>query len=138
MTVVGAVSVEKCDETSTEEQYNIPIWLIVAGGVLLLVPLVYFIYDKYCKEEGGGPLIKKAANFLVVSYLLIGLALAVVGFVWVFGSVSHTDCGHESFTYKFAFGTLIILNVIMDIWICFKICVVLHWAFLYDEDSTSH
>ena len=64
----------------------------------------------------------------VVSYLLIGLALAVVGFVWVFGSVSHTDCGHESFTYKFAFGTLIILNVIMDIWICFKICVVLHWV----------
>ena len=70
---------------ATEEQYNIPVWLTVAGGVLLLVPFVYFIYDKYCKDEGGGPLIKKAANVLVVTYLLIGLVLAVVGFVWVFG-----------------------------------------------------
>ena len=43
-------------------------------------------------------------------------------------SVDHQACGQQSFTYRFAFGTLILLNVIMDIWICFKICVVLHWV----------
>lgn len=112
---------------------QIPVWLIVAGCMLMFVPLIYFIYDKYCKDEGGGPLIKNFANFLVIFYLFCGLIWAVVGFVWVFGSREHQTCGADSFTYQFAFGTLITLNCIMDIWICFKICVVLYWAFLSDE-----
>ena len=112
---------------------SIPVWLIVAGCMLMFVPLIYFIYDKYCKDEGGGPLIKNIANFLVIFYLLCGLIWAMVGFVWVFGSRKHETCGSDSFTYQFAFGTLITLNSIMDIWICFKICVVLYWAFLSDD-----
>ena len=111
----------------------IPVWLIVAGCLLMFVPLVYFVYDKYCKDEGGGPLIKNVANFLVIFYLLCGLVWAVVGFVWVFGGRDHERCGAASFTYQFAFGTLITLNCIMDIWICFKICVVLYWAFLSED-----
>ena len=112
---------------------HIPMWLIVAGSILLFVPLIYFIYDKYCKDEGGGPLIKNVANFLVIFYLLCGLVWAVVGFVWVFGSHRDEICGSGTFPYEFAFGTLITLNCIMDIWICFKICVVLYWAFLSDD-----
>ena len=108
-------------------------WLIVAGSILMFVPLIYFIYDKYCKDEGGGPLIKNVANFLVIFYLLCGLVWAVVGFVWVFGSHRDDLCGSGTFPYEFAFGTLITLNSIMDIWICFKICVVLYWAFLSDD-----
>ena len=116
-----------------EDLVHIPVWLIVAGAVVLMVPLVYFIYDKYCKEESSGPLIKSIANCLVIGYLLCGLAWAVVGFLWVFGNHQHVTCGADSFTYQFAFGTLIILNIIMDIWICFKICVVLYWAFLSED-----
>ena len=112
---------------------HIPMWLIVAGSILMFVPLIYFIYDKYCKDEGGGPLIKNVANFLVIFYLLCGLVWAVVGFVWVFGSHRDDLCGSGTFPYEFAFGTLITLNSIMDIWICFKICVVLYWAFLSDD-----
>ena len=119
--------------SSTPEEVLIPVWLIVAGSMVLFVPLIYFIYDKYCKDEGGGPLIKNMANCLVIFYLLCGLIWAVVGFVWVFGSHGSLTCGASSLTYQFAFGTLIILNCIMDIWICFKICVVLHWAFLSED-----
>lgn len=115
------------------DNIHIPTWLIVAGSILMFVPLIYFIYDKYCKDEGGGPLIKNIANFLVIFYLLCGLVWAVVGFVWVFGSHSSDVCGSGTFPYEFAFGTLITLNCIMDIWICFKICVVLYWAFLSDD-----
>merc|ERR1712020_353253 len=89
---------------------QIPVWLIVAGCMLMFVPLIYFVYDKYCKDEGGGPLIKNVANFLVIFYLLCGLVWAVVGFVWVFGSHGSLTCGASSLTYRFAFGTLIILN----------------------------
>ena len=89
--------------------------------------------EKYCKEENGGPLFKTFSNCLVISYLLCGLAWAVVGFLWVFGAYEHLTCGADSATYQFAFATLIILNMIMDFWICFKICVVLYWAFLTDD-----
>ena len=34
---------------------------------------------------------------------------------------------------QFAFACLIILNCLMDIWICFKICVILYWALISDE-----
>ena len=115
------------------EKLHIPVWLLVSGCAVFFVPGIYFVYDKYCKDESGGPLIKSAANCLVVSFLLVGLAWSLVGFLWVFGAYEHLTCGADSATYRFAFGTLIILNVIMDVWICFKICVVLYWAFLSDD-----
>ena len=58
---------------------------------------------------------------------------SVIGFLWVFGAYEHLTCGADSVTYQFAFATLIILNIIMDCWICFKICVVLYWAFLTED-----
>jgi hypothetical protein len=115
------------------EKLHIPVWLLVSGCAVFLVPGIYFVYDKYCKDESGGPLIKSAANCLVISFLLCGLAWSVVGFLWVFGAYEHETCGADSATYRFAFGTLIILNMIMDVWICFKICVVLYWAFLTED-----
>ena len=30
---------------------HIPIWLLVAGILVLAVPLVYYIYDAFCKPE---------------------------------------------------------------------------------------
>ena len=114
---------------------HVPVWLLISGGCVLFVPLVYFVYDKYCKDQDGGPLIKKAATCMVITCLLCGLVWAVVGFLWVFGTFKdHPTCGRNSGTgtYEFAFATLIILNMIMDVWICFKICVVLYWAFSDD------
>lgn len=115
------------------EKVHIPIWLLVSGCAVFFVPGVYFIYDKYCKDEHGGPMIKSMANCIVISYLLCGLAWSVVGFLWIFGASQHLTCGADSATYQFAFAALIILNIIMDAWICFKICVVLYWAFLSDD-----
>ncbi len=41
--------------------------------------------------------------------------------------------GAGSFVYGFAFFSLIVMNIVMDAWIVFKMCVVLHWAFLSDD-----
>jgi len=159
MITVGALSIDTCskeadltntnsstvlsDSTSNQttdnkvmthlEKVHIPVWLLVSGCAVFFVPGIYFVYDKYCKDESGGPLIKRASKYLVISYLLCGLAWSIVGFLWVFSAHDHTTCGNDTATYQFAYATLIILNFIMDIWICFKICVVLYWAFLSDE-----
>lgn len=114
------------------EMLHIPIWLLVAGCAVLLVLPVYYIYDVYCKDDLGGPLVRSVANCIVIFFLLCGLVWAIVGFLWVFGSHMNETCGADSNTYQFAFGTLIILNIIMDVWICYKICVVLYWAFLIE------
>ena len=39
---------------------------------------------------------------------------------------------------QFAFASLIILNGLMDLWICFKICVILYWAFISEEWRIVH
>ena len=70
---------------------------------------------------------------LICSMYVIDFFFFAVGFLWVFSAHDHTTCGNDTATYQFAYATLIILNFIMDIWICFKICVVLYWAFLSDE-----
>lgn len=126
------VSDFKSVEDKQTEMVHIPIWLLVAGCAVLLVLPVYYIYDVYCKDDLGGPLIRNIANCIVIFFLLCGLVWAIVGFLWVFGSHMNETCGADSNTYQFAFGTLIILNIIMDVWICYKICVVLYWAFLID------
>ena len=100
---------------------------------VVLVPVIYLLYDRYCKSEEGGPLIKRASIGVVIFFLLCGLAWSIVGFLWVFGAHESETCGAESFTYRFAFFTLIVMNVIMDIWVCFKMCVVLYWAFLSED-----
>ena len=61
------------------ERIHIPVWLLVSGCAVFFVPGVYFIYDKYCKDEHGGPLIKSAANCIVIFYLLCGLTWSVIG-----------------------------------------------------------
>ena len=90
------------------------------------------------QAEDGGPLIKSAAKCLVIFFLLCGLAWSVTGFLWVFGARENETCGADSFTYQFAYATLIIMNIIMDVWICFKICVVLYWAFLTEDWFIHH
>lgn len=117
------------------EMHHIPIWLIVAGILVVLVPAVYFIYDAFCKPEDVKQSTKNFCQFVVILFLLAGLAWAVVGFVWIFGAhdIQNMYCGHNSTTYLFAFASLIILNSLMDVWICFKICVILYWALISDE-----
>ena len=61
------------------EKIHIPVWLLVSGCAVFFVPGIYFIYDKYCKDEHGGPWIKSAANCIVIFYLLCGLSWSVVG-----------------------------------------------------------
>ena len=34
---------------------HIPIWLLVAGILVLAVPAVYYIYDAFCKPEDVNP-----------------------------------------------------------------------------------
>jgi hypothetical protein len=118
------------------EMVHIPIWLLVAGILVLVVPAVYYIYDAVCKPEDVNPGCKKCSQALVIVFLLAGLAWAVVGFLWIFGAhhTENTSCGSNSGTYWFAFSCLIILNCLMDIWICFKICVILYWALISGDD----
>jgi hypothetical protein len=35
---------------------------------------------------------------------------------------------------QFAYACLIILNCLMDVWICFKICIILYWALISGDD----
>ncbi|XP_023337820.1 uncharacterized protein LOC111708617 [Eurytemora carolleeae] len=112
---------------------DIPVWLITAGVLLLLLPVVYTIYDKFCKSETINPEGKSLSNTIVVLYLMFGLVWALVGFLWIFGTQNQEECNQESGTYKFAFASLIILNALMDIYICIKISVVLYWALLTEE-----
>jgi len=130
------------------EMVHIPIWLLVAGILVLAVPAVYFVYDAFCKPEDVNPGCKKCSQVLVIVFLLAGLAWSIVGFLWIFGScpfyywhlfgeahhTENTSCGSNSATYWFAFACLIILNCLMDIWICFKICVILYWALISGDD----
>jgi len=122
-------------DTMDVEMHHIPIWLIVAGILVILVPAVYLIYDAFCKPEDVKQNTKNLCQFVVIMFLLAGLAWAVVGFVWIFGAhdIQNMYCGHNSTTYLFAFASLIILNCLMDVWICFKICVILYWALISDE-----
>lgn len=114
---------------------RIPTWLLVAGVLVLLGPLVYLIYDVFCKPEDVNLGVKNLCQALVILYLLAGLALAVLGFLWIFGDQpSSNQCGHNEYTYWFAFSCLIILNGLMDAWICFKICVILYWALIFETE----
>ena len=72
MLVVGSISIQSCSGPPTETNLtlsssvgdgmdlimaeapllvHIPVWLTVSGGLLLLAPSIYFIYDKFCKAE---------------------------------------------------------------------------------------
>jgi len=157
MLVVGGFSLQSCrsditniaitarDRNNSDTNYDlsefspelthIPVWLLVAGGLVLLAPLVYLVYDVFCKPDDVNLGVKNTCRVMVIVYLLTGMAWAIVGFLWIFGAsdIDHQYCGHNSNTYWFAFASLIILNGLMDLWICFKICVILYWAFLSEE-----
>jgi len=154
MTGVGVYSMQSCltsdlknettvydneeglsQDTIDMEKHHIPLWLIVAGFLVILVPIIYLIYDVFCKPEDVKQSTKNFCQFVVILFLLAGLAWAIVGFVWIFGAhdIQNMYCGHNSTTYRFAFASLIILNGLMDVWICFKICVILYWALISDE-----
>ena len=100
---------------------HIPVWLTVSGGLVLLSPIIYFLYDRFCKPEDvnasqsvnirPGPAeminsldisaVKNVAQLSVILYLLTALAWALVGFVWIFGAeqIENQNCGHDSNTY---------------------------------------
>jgi len=131
--LVSDLDKEVVEDVYQMEKFYIPIWLLVAGCAVLLVVPVYYIYDAFCRADLGGPLVRGIANCIIVSFLMCGLVWAILGFLWVFGSHSNEVCGADSHTYRFAYATLIILNIIMDVWVCYKICVVLYWAFLSED-----
>jgi hypothetical protein len=142
MIVVGALSINGCSNLSSAEDAVgntiekfpfIPIWLLVAGCVVLLVIPVYYIYDSFSRSNPESTRSQSFANLVIIVFLMCGLVWAIVGFLWVFGATEYEVCGANSNTYKFAFGVLIILNGIMDVWICYKICLILHWAFLSED-----
>ena len=35
----------------TTDLVHIPVWLTVSGGLVLLSPVIYFLYDRFCKPE---------------------------------------------------------------------------------------
>ena len=43
---------------------------------------------------------RRLSKVLVVGYLLAGMAWALVGFLWIFGTHNSETCNHESSTYK--------------------------------------
>jgi len=119
---------------------NLPVWLMTAGALLLILPVMYSVYDKFCKQSSAQlntsplqPGCRRMSKFVVILYLLSCMAWALVGFLWIFGTHNKETCNHESNTYKFAFASLILLNILMDAWICIKICIVLYWSLLSED-----
>ena len=78
MLVVGGVSLQSCTGPASHQPANltvsshtetdievdidfiqeehsdlvhIPVWLTVSGGLVLLSPVIYFLYDRFCKPE---------------------------------------------------------------------------------------
>ncbi|QQP50958.1 Putative LOC100373930, partial [Caligus rogercresseyi] len=81
MIAVGVLSLSHCRSNPAEQEEvlsRIPIWLLVTGASLLFVPSVYLLYDKYCKHEDSGPLIKALSQGVVINYLLLGLSWAIL------------------------------------------------------------
>jgi len=115
----------------------IPVWLLVSGSLVVLAPAIYSVYDVFCKqEEAVSKGVRAVCQVLVILYLLAGLAWTIMGFYWIFSSRHQPglECGHDILAYWFAFASLITLNVLMDCWICFKICVILYWALVSEND----
>ena len=91
----------------------------MSGGLVLLSPVIYFLYDRFCKPEDVNAsqsarkalteminsldisAIKNISQLSVILYLLTALAWALVGFVWIFGAqqIENQNCGHDSHTY---------------------------------------
>ena len=51
------------------EMVHIPIWLLVAGILVLVVPAVYYIYDAFCKPEDVNPGMVKICIIIVVNQM---------------------------------------------------------------------
>eukprot|EP00088_Acartia_fossae_P028680 TRINITY_DN29494_c0_g1_i4.p1 TRINITY_DN29494_c0_g1~~TRINITY_DN29494_c0_g1_i4.p1 ORF type:complete len:363 (+),score=5.24 TRINITY_DN29494_c0_g1_i4:68-1156(+) len=113
---------------------SVPIWLIIAGSLLIIFPAVYALYDKVTKAQEVESGCWNISVSVVIFYLLCGLSWALLGFVWILGVDPQDKCNEQSFTHKFAFASLIILNVLMDAWICIKISIVLYWSLLSEDD----
>ena len=53
------------DQTMEDvEMHHIPTWLIVAGILVVLVPVFYYIYDAFCKPEDVKPSKFSQLNYL--------------------------------------------------------------------------
>lgn len=113
---------------------TIPVWLIISGSLLLLLPAMFTLYARYSKNEEFTGCCFNWSISIVIFYLLCALAWAVIGFMWILGNQHQDNCDTDSFTYKFASGSLIVVNVLMDIWICMKISVVLYWSILHEDE----
>ena len=116
--------------------------MTVSGGLVLLSPLIYFLYDRFCKPEdvnpseslrsvpavrGDGvnflfifPALKNISQVSVILYLLTALAWALLGFLWIFGArqIENQNCGHDSHTYWV--GSELITRTIVDLKYCFS------------------
>ena len=55
MLTVLATWIFSIQDDINAEMHHIPIWLVVAGTLVVLVPAVYFIYDVFCKPEDVNP-----------------------------------------------------------------------------------
>ena len=111
---------------------SMPFWLCVAGAAVLIFPCAYFVYDKICKGGCNG-VVRGACNLIVVLYISFGVGWTLLGFRWTFGEENGGSVCGDELSYRAAAAGLVAVNAVMDGWICFKITVVLYWAFLSEE-----
>lgn len=131
MISIGAYNLAVCYSDGIE---FVPVWLCASGGATLIFPAIYFAYDAYCKSDAGERVAKRTAHVGIIIYILCGLIWALLGFSWIFSEVPlEQQCTKQRFSYSAAVFGLLAINLAMDFWICFKIVVVLYWAFLSED-----
>ena len=63
------------------EMVHIPIWLLVAGILVLVVPAVYYIYDAFCKPEDVNPGMVKIC-IIIVWMGMMSMKMMIARMLW--------------------------------------------------------
>ena len=63
------------------EMVHIPIWLLVAGILVLAVPTVYYIYDAFCKPEDVNPGMVKIC-IIIVWMGMMSMKMMIARMLW--------------------------------------------------------
>ena len=79
------------------EMVHIPIWLLVAGILVLVVPAVYYIYDAFCKPEDVNPGMVKI--FMMVVWTGMMLMMMMIAQIVNDCRVSHHEGLYASYRF---------------------------------------
>ena len=148
----GSVYLTRCEFIDSHSNTNVPIWLIVFGGVGLLQTIVHVC--KHCcqcmykssedDKEGNtmSTLISRCGCCCDSFFIAFQFVWMIVGSVWVFGVYGDyqemgsacVDCCH-SVPYLFSFVVLILIYCFGAV-LCLGVCCCLCCAFCVSDNSS--